>query len=108
MIFVQIQQNKNDDIGVIILQYVIEFAIFEVGNKYTSYRIYLQHFCIERIRRPTSVNQAGNAMNGRVCIVTGANTGIGKATATALAFQGAKVVLGCRSIAKVKKNPFHI
>jgi retinol dehydrogenase-12 len=32
-------------------------------------------------------------MNGKVCVVTGATSGIGKATATALARQGAQVVL---------------
>lgn len=32
-------------------------------------------------------------MNGKVCVVTGATSGIGKATAIALARQGAQVVL---------------
>lgn len=36
-------------------------------------------------------------MNGKVCIVTGSNTGIGKATALALAQKGATVVMVCRS-----------
>jgi NAD(P)-dependent dehydrogenase (short-subunit alcohol dehydrogenase family) len=36
-------------------------------------------------------------VNGKTCIVTGANTGIGKATATALAKKGATVVMVCRS-----------
>lgn len=40
-------------------------------------------------------------MSGRVCVVTGANGGIGKATATALAQRGAHVVLACRSPTKV-------
>ncbi|MFN8052657.1 MAG: SDR family NAD(P)-dependent oxidoreductase [Acidimicrobiales bacterium] len=39
-------------------------------------------------------------LDGRVAMVTGSNTGIGKATATALAAAGATVVLACRSEAK--------
>jgi NAD(P)-dependent dehydrogenase (short-subunit alcohol dehydrogenase family) len=37
------------------------------------------------------------AMAGKVCIVTGANAGIGKATAEGLAGQGATVVMLCRN-----------
>jgi NAD(P)-dependent dehydrogenase (short-subunit alcohol dehydrogenase family) len=40
------------------------------------------------------------SLSGKVCIVTGANTGIGKATATALARQGAQVILACRDQAR--------
>lgn len=36
-------------------------------------------------------------MTGRTCLVTGANTGIGRVTATELARLGARVVLACRS-----------
>ena len=36
------------------------------------------------------------AMAGKVCIVTGSNTGIGKETARGLASLGATVVMGCR------------
>jgi retinol dehydrogenase 12 len=41
-------------------------------------------------------------MNGKVCVVTGATSGIGKATATALAGQGAQVVLVARDRRKAE------
>jgi NAD(P)-dependent dehydrogenase (short-subunit alcohol dehydrogenase family) len=39
-------------------------------------------------------------MNGKICIVTGANTGIGKETARGLAQAGATVIIACRDAAK--------
>src|SRR5215831_10925740 len=41
-------------------------------------------------------------MNGRVCLITGATSGIGKAAATALARQGAQVVLVGRDRARAE------
>lgn len=40
------------------------------------------------------------SMAGKVCIVTGANVGIGKATAEGLARKGATIVLACRNLDK--------
>src|SRR5512135_1203789 len=41
-----------------------------------------------------------NDLVGKVCLVTGANTGIGRVTAEALARRGAHVILGGRSEAR--------
>jgi NAD(P)-dependent dehydrogenase (short-subunit alcohol dehydrogenase family) len=41
-----------------------------------------------------------NTMQGKICMVTGANSGIGKATALGLAQMGASVVMVCRDRAK--------
>jgi NAD(P)-dependent dehydrogenase (short-subunit alcohol dehydrogenase family) len=43
------------------------------------------------------------SMDGKVCIVTGSNTGIGKETARALAAAGATVVMACRNVAKAEE-----
>lgn len=42
-------------------------------------------------------------MKGRICLVTGANSGIGKVTAMELARKGARVVMVCRNITKGKR-----
>src|SRR5947209_6121215 len=39
---------------------------------------------------------AQHAMHGKVCLVTGSSSGLGKATALGLAQLGATVILGCR------------
>src|SRR5437870_6051593 len=44
-----------------------------------------------------------SSMQGKICIVTGANAGIGKATALELAQMGATVVMVCRDRARGKQ-----
>lgn len=44
--------------------------------------------------------QFTNSMQGKICMVTGANSGIGKATALGLAQMGSSVVMVCRDRAK--------
>ena len=41
-----------------------------------------------------------NDMSGKVCLVTGCSSGIGKVTVTELAKMGASVVMVCRNRAK--------
>src|SRR5579863_7060751 len=42
------------------------------------------------------------SMSGKICIVTGANSGIGKETALGLAQMGARVIMVCRNAEKGK------
>ena len=50
--------------------------------------------------RKTTLDPIDVDLQGKVCVVTGANSGIGKETALALARMGATVVLVCRSEAR--------
>ncbi|TRZ26233.1 hypothetical protein HGM15179_000845 [Zosterops borbonicus] len=46
--------------------------------------------------------QSAARLEGKVVIITGANTGIGKETARDLAQRGARVIIACRDIAKAE------
>eukprot|EP00850_Spirogloea_muscicola_P009889 SM000056S18007 [mRNA] locus=s56:589388:594997:+ [translate_table: standard] len=59
-------------------------------------RRYLSSSDQQRARSPSGA--AG--LEGKVCIVTGGNAGVGKATARELAARGAQVIIACRSAKK--------
>ena len=44
----------------------------------------------------SACNPVTTSMHGKICVITGANTGIGKAAAAALAALGAQIVMVCR------------
>lgn len=47
-------------------------------------------------------------MTGKLCLVTGANSGHGKAVAAALARMGATVVMGCRNVERAEAARTHL
>jgi len=51
-----------------------------------------------------NVNNKSEIMKGKICMITGANSGIGKATAIGLAKLGAILVLVCRDQARAEKS----
>src|SRR4051794_4810056 len=47
-------------------------------------------------------SKVGTGLSGKLAVVTGASTGIGKEIARGLAMQGAEVILACRNISKAE------
>ncbi len=54
------------------------------------------------------LNNKSKLLNGKICMVTGANSGIGKATAIGLAKQGASLVLVCRDQTRAENAIYEI
>lgn len=56
-------------------------------------------FVVRKLRqRHWGYCKSKRSLNGLVCIVTGANSGIGKELAKEMAKRGAKVVIACRNL----------
>ena len=78
-----------------------DFALLFIAGMSTVLSIYLirrtRFFVVEGGSEPMLLD-----MQGKVVLITGANTGIGKETALQLAQKGARVILACRSLHKAE------
>ncbi|XP_059148048.1 retinol dehydrogenase 14-like [Physella acuta] len=63
---------------------------------------------LRRITRYKRLCPSQANLNGKTVLITGANSGIGRATAIELARRKAKVILACRSILSAKETEQHI
>ncbi|CAG2122435.1 unnamed protein product, partial [Medioppia subpectinata] len=66
---------------------VVKLGIYEMGTNSLNMR----RKCKSKRR-----------LDGKVVVITGANTGIGKETALQLSLRGAKIYIGCRSLEKAE------
>jgi NAD(P)-dependent dehydrogenase (short-subunit alcohol dehydrogenase family) len=79
-------------------------AIVFVGLLFTSISAYfIYHTRVHDVVGSLPPRWNAKWMQGKVVLITGANTGIGKETAAQLASMGATVIMACRSQARAEK-----
>jgi len=65
---------------------------------------FFEWFVLQVIRLFTGpTRKVEEDVNGKVVVITGANGGLGKFSATELVRRGAKIVMGCRNMSEGKK-----
>lgn len=61
--------------------------------------LFLMLYALKRwMQGPTKGSDNPKKLDGKLVVITGANTGIGKVTATDLAKRGARVIICCRDM----------
>ena len=58
--------------------------------------------CKRWMQGPTKGSDNPKKLDGKLVVITGANTGIGKVTATDLARRGARVIICCRDMIRAE------
>lgn len=85
------------NIGIVLIAAFLGLVTF-YGRRNDRMMGSLPAFVNENIIDPTKFPD----MTGKVVIITGANTGLGRSSAKQIANQGATVIMGCRSLIRCK------